>query len=45
MSGFYIEKGRFQFAAATDARHRAGQRRQDMAVGDIRTLMQYPQNN
>ena len=33
MSGFYIEKGRFQFAAATDARHRAGQRRHDMAAG------------
>ena len=43
MSGFHIETGGFQYAAATDARHRAGQRRQDMAAGDIRTLMQYPQ--
>ena len=43
MSGFYIEKGGFQYAAATDARHRAGQRRHDMAAGATRILMQYPQ--
>ena len=43
MSGFHIEKGRFQFAAATDARHRAGQRRHDMAAGATRILMQYLQ--
>ena len=43
MSGFHIEKGRFQYAAAIDARHRAGQRRHDMAAGATRILMQYPQ--
>ena len=32
-------------AAAKDARHRAFQRRRDMAAGAIRTLMQYPSNN
>ena len=45
MSGFYIETGGFQYAAAIDARHRAGQRRRDMAAGATRILMQYPQNN
>ncbi len=39
MSGFYIETGGFQFAAATDARHRTSHRRHGMAVGDIRTLI------
>ena len=43
MSGFYIETGGFQYAAAIDARHRAGQRRHDMAAGAPRILMQYPQ--
>ena len=33
MSGFHIEAGGYQYAAAIDARHRAGQRRQDMAAG------------
>ena len=33
MLGFHIEKGGFQYAAAIDARHRAGQRRHDMAAG------------
>ena len=42
MSGFHIEKGGFQYAAAIDARHCTCLRRQDMAVGDIRTLIQYP---
>ena len=30
MSGFHIEAGGFQYVAAIDARHRAGQRRHDM---------------
>ena len=42
MSGFYIETGGFLYAAAIDARQRTCLRRQDMAVGDIRTLIQYP---
>ena len=45
MSGFYIETGGFQYAAAIDARHCTCLRRQDMAAGAIRTLIQYPQNN
>jgi len=32
MSGFYIEMGGFLYAAARDARHRAGRRRHDMAA-------------
>ena len=32
MSGFYIEKGGFLYAAAIDARHRAGQSRYDMVA-------------
>ena len=32
MSGFHIEKGGFQYAAAIDARHRTGQRWHDMAA-------------
>ena len=32
MSGFHIEKGGFQYAAATDTRHRAGQRRHGKAA-------------
>jgi hypothetical protein len=43
MSGFYIETGGFQYAAAIDARHCTCLRRQDMAAGAIRILMQYPQ--
>ena len=42
MSSFYIETGGFLYAAAIDARHRAGQRRHDMAAGATRILMQYP---
>ena len=42
MSGFHIEKGGFLYAAATDARHRTCQRRQDMAAGAIRIMIQYP---
>ncbi|MBO7616149.1 MAG: hypothetical protein J6T22_13565 [Bacteroidales bacterium] len=33
MSGFHIEMGGFQYAAAIDARHRTSQRRHDMAAG------------
>ena len=32
MSGFYIETGGFLYAAAIDARYRAGKRRHDMAA-------------
>ena len=32
MSGFHITMDGFQYAAATDARQRAGQRRHDMAA-------------
>ena len=42
MSGFYIETGGFLYAAAIDARHCTCLRRHDMAVGDIRTQIQYP---
>ena len=42
MSGFHIEMGGFLYAAAIDARHCTCLRRQDMSVGDIRTLIQYP---
>ena len=43
MSGFHIEMGGFQYAAAIDARHCTCLRRQDMAAGATRILMQYPQ--
>ena len=33
MSGFHIEAGGYQYAAAIDARQRASQRRHDMAAG------------
>ena len=43
MSGFHIEKGGFQFAAATDARHRTSQRRHDMAAKTISNRI-YPKH-
>ncbi len=33
MSGFHIEAGGYQYAAAIDARQRTGRRRHDMAAG------------